>query len=298
MKKSKLPYIHIVPRVLLGTLGLGLLVGLIGVAIMGGNPMSMAAVADAATPLPTMGFLPEATATAEAVTPAPTFAPTAAIGTPATDVVVLSAYSTLRLGDDNASVSALQQRLTDLGYLDSDIPGSLYNESIAGAVTLFQRSCDMQQTGVADSATQESLYNSNAQSYRIKRGDTGTDVVRLQQRLLELGFYTDRVNGFFGPNTEQAVMAFQLLNNLPITGVLTTEDWSVLYSQEAVSAPVLPTDTPSPRPTPKTTARATTKATAKSTAKATTKATSKATAKKTATPKPTKTPTPAPTATP
>ncbi|MBR3136458.1 MAG: peptidoglycan-binding protein [Clostridia bacterium] len=286
MKHRKLPYIHILPRILIGIIVIGALIALIYVPLIARDVFTINSVADISKPLssgdpttlpPTPTPLPTFTPT-----PAPTLAPSNGPTTPPSDVVVLSVYTTLRLGDDNASVINLQQRLTDLGYLDSDMPDSIYNESIASAVVLFQRACEMPQTGIADSATQTSLYADHAQTYRIKRSDTGTDVLRLQQRLYELGYYTDRINGYFGPNTEQAVMRFQAVNGLTVSGELDYDAWVILYSDDAQPLPALPTDTPSPKPTQRPASNQTAKATSKNAGKATQKATAKATPKATA----------------
>lgn len=286
MKRPKLPYIHILPRILIGILVFAVLLTLLYVPVVSRGILSVSHLADAASPLPTATPVPSAATfsptplSTYAPTPAPTEDPTM----PPSDVVILSAYTTLRLGDDNASVITLQQRLTDLGYLDSDMPGSQYNDSIASAVVLFQRACDMKQTGIADNATQASLFGDHAQTYRIKRFDSGTDVLRLQQRLTELGYYTDRINGYFGPNTEQAVMQFQAINALTVSGELDYDAWAILYSDDASPAPALPTDTPTPKPTARRTSSSQgTKATKKATSKATTKAGSNPTPKPTAT---------------
>ena len=279
MERRKLPYIHILPRILIGVLVFGTCLSLLYVPSIAQNIRSVSELADGASPVPTATILlstPTLSPT-PLMTYAPTESPTEGPTQPPSDVVILSAYTTLRLGDDNASVITLQQRLTDLGYLDSDIPGSQYNESIANAVILFQRACNMAQTGVADNATQISLYGDHAQAYRIKRSDTGIDVLRLQQRLMELGYYTGRINGYFGPNTEQAVMQFQAINGLSVSGELDYDAWVILYSDDALPVPVLPTDTPTPKPTARrTAAKQTAKATKKATEKKTAKATSKA----------------------
>ena len=284
MKRNKLPYIHILPRVLMGVLLFGILLALLYLPMISRNVLSISALADLSSPIPTSTpyhsvFTASPTPLA---TPSPTAIPSEVPGTPMTDVVTVAEYSTLRMGDDNASVVSLQQRLTDLGYLDSDMPGSQYNESISSAVILFQRACNMEQTGIADNATQSSLYADDAQTYRIKRSDIGADVLRLQQRLTELGFYTDRINGFFGPNTEQAVMLFQVINNLTVSGELDYDAWVILYSEDALPLPALPTDTPTPKPTPR---RTSSNRTSGVTSKATSKNTG-GTVTKTATPKP------------
>lgn len=43
----------------------------------------------------------------------------------------------------------------------------------------------------------------------LRRGDKGPDVLRLQQRLSDLGYWLGEPNGSFGPLTQQAVWAFQ-----------------------------------------------------------------------------------------
>lgn len=43
----------------------------------------------------------------------------------------------------------------------------------------------------------------------LKKGMKGSDVIVLQQKLRELGLYTDAIDGDFGKNTEIAVRAFQ-----------------------------------------------------------------------------------------
>jgi hypothetical protein len=52
----------------------------------------------------------------------------------------------------------------------------------------------------------------------LKRGSTGPEVTKLQQRLLDLGFDPNGVDGIFGPGTESAVKAFQQANGLTVDG--------------------------------------------------------------------------------
>ncbi len=40
-------------------------------------------------------------------------------------------------------------------------------------------------------------------------GCTGTDVIKLQQKLQELGFYKEPIDGLFGQGVEQAVKEFE-----------------------------------------------------------------------------------------
>lgn len=58
----------------------------------------------------------------------------------------------------------------------------------------------------------------------IQRGDAGDSVRIVQERLTELGFDTQGVDGIFGANTERAVRLFQQSQDLePADGVVTEE---------------------------------------------------------------------------
>lgn len=70
----------------------------------------------------------------------------------------------------------------------------------------------------------------------ISEGDTGEKVRVLQYFLSVLSdFYVDipfvTIDGIFGPQTKNAVIAFQRANNLPETGVVGDETWDVMYNQ-------------------------------------------------------------------
>lgn len=171
--------------------------------------------------------------------------------TPSAEVHV-SQYSTLQLNDVYPAVVQLHSRLVELGYLESDEPSEKYNEATAAAVALFQRTLNLEITGVADSALQEKLFSDDAASYEMKLGDNGSDVRGMQSLLAELGYYDDKVNGYFGVATEEALKAFQAKNGMSVDGVFNTDDRDLLYSPDAKPA-VDPTPTPRPA-TPKPTA--------------------------------------------
>src|SRR5690349_16847028 len=54
----------------------------------------------------------------------------------------------------------------------------------------------------------------------LQRGSTGPEVTKLQKRLTELGFDPKGIDAKFGPNTEDAVKAFQQANGLAVTGIV------------------------------------------------------------------------------
>ena len=147
----------------------------------------------------------------------------------------VSQYSMLEFGDDSPAVSALHLRLMELGYMDYDEVSSLYNLSTENAVKLFQRSNDLAQTGVATAELQELLFEAGAQEYRAKANDNGIDIRDVQERLNELGYYNDKISGYYGPQTEMAVRLFQSKNNFSIDGEISRDEYSVLYSDDAVA---------------------------------------------------------------
>ncbi len=62
----------------------------------------------------------------------------------------------------------------------------------------------------------------------LQRGSTGPDVTRVQQRLLELGFDPNGIDGNFGPGTEAAVKAFQQAKGLTVDGKVGPITWEAL----------------------------------------------------------------------
>jgi len=67
-----------------------------------------------------------------------------------------------------------------------------------------------------------------AGGYVLRRGSVGADVMRLQQRLPQMGFDPGRPDGLFGSRTEQAVMAFQASRKVRPDGVVGSETRALL----------------------------------------------------------------------
>ena len=80
----------------------------------------------------------------------------------------------------------------------------------------------------------------------LRRGDKGSDVLWLQQMLVQRGNYGIAVDGIFGPATEDAVRHFQKTNGLTVDGVAgpitmskLDPDWAVLNNRQK-STPISP----------------------------------------------------------
>ena len=117
----------------------------------------------------------------------------------------------------------------------------------------------------------------------MRSGTRGVAVKRLQQALMDLGYYYNSLDGIYDSDEIAAVKEFQRVNGLKADGIAGLDTQRMLYSGFAMPKP---TATPKSTATPKKTA--TPKATATPKKTATPKPT--ATPKKTATPKPTATP--------
>ena len=84
----------------------------------------------------------------------------------------------------------------------------------------------------------------------LSKKDEGEEVLKLQERLWELGYLDDDRDGKFGTNTQTAVKLFQQTAGLEVTGVADNDTQVLLYSDDAPmtdSARI----TPAPQTTPK-----------------------------------------------
>lgn len=134
--------------------------------------------------------------------------------------------------------------------MGSDEPTDYYGPVTQSAVMAFQRAHHLKESGDADEQTLALLYSDSAKSYVLNSGCSGEDVLTLQTELKELGYYEDKLNGYFGTATTRATAAFQKKNKLDITGEADYGTLELLYSPKA--KPLIdPTPTPTPTPTPK-----------------------------------------------
>ena len=136
-------------------------------------------------------------------------------------------------GFEDENIAEIQQRLMDLGYMDNDEPTNYYGPNTKEAVEIFQRQHGVTVTGVVDRATYEKLFSDEALTYMADLGISGSDVEDIQSRLRELD-YLDKVTGYFGEETEKAVIEFQKNNRLSVDGKVGTQTREMLYSEDAV----------------------------------------------------------------
>lgn len=194
--------------------------------------------------------------TISVVTQAPTNTPKPATPTPTS--------SSLKNGSSGSAVRELQQRLKDLGYYTGSVDGK-FGDGTENAVRLFQQTNKLSVDGKAGQNTLARLYSNNAIPYSASQqsgsqgnnspvvtptprptatpdltnarylqvGYSGSDVRRLQQRLIDLGWLGGKADGNFGAATREAVMAFQKKAGIWDDGIAGPDTQARIYASNA-----------------------------------------------------------------
>ncbi len=139
----------------------------------------------------------------------------------------------------SSAVRNTQRCLQRLGYFNGPITGNL-GPLTKNAITRFQQANGLPAIGSVGPRTQQLLQSkcqgiitsrpgrrippqiprdTSSPSGELRVGSRGLDVENLQQNLQRLGYYSDRITGYFGEITKQAVIRFQQASQLPVTGV-------------------------------------------------------------------------------
>ncbi len=158
------------------------------------------------------------------------------------EAIALEAVSELTEGDITKAVETVKQQLALLGYYTGLIDNEFTHE-LTEAVYYFQLANGIQTTGSADKSTRLLLnsglcvtmdeFIKEMSEMPAKRDDAGHQVVLLQRRLLDLGYYLDSVNGSFDKKTEDAVKTFQKAHGLEETGIADLDTRLLMNSDRA-----------------------------------------------------------------
>lgn len=138
-------------------------------------------------------------------------------------------------GVDGEDIKTLQQRLMDLGYMDSDDPTTHFGPVTEAALKYFQRQAGIPQDGILGDETKTLLFSDAAKPYTLLQGAAGDDVESFQKRLQELGFLKKAdIDSVYGPKTIQAVKDFQKMNKLGADGKAGEQTFDRIFSSKAV----------------------------------------------------------------
>lgn len=186
----------------------------------------------------------------------PSMTPTAIIPVTAPPTVTPAPTPTpliLKEGSSGTDVRNLQTKLRNLGYMKT-IDGK-FEAGTKRAVIAFQNRNGLPADGIVGPATMNKLNSSSAvrapatakptQTPRVTStprvnenlilvlGSKGTEVRKMQERLIELGYLSGKATGTFNEATEAAVIAFQKRNVSYYDGKAGPLTLSKLYSSSA-----------------------------------------------------------------
>lgn len=164
--------------------------------------------------------------------------------------------SSLKLGSTGESVRTVQRRLKDLKFYNGSVDGD-FGEGTEEAVKRFQRQYGLEVDGKVGTATLEALRNARAtakpaylpvtptprptatpafsQNTYLRKGNSGSDVRKVQERLISLGYLSGSPTGTYDEATEAGVIAFQKRHTSYADGVAGPETLQKMYSSSARS---------------------------------------------------------------
>ena len=157
------------------------------------------------------------------------------------------------------NVRQYQQRLVELGYLDSKSVTGKFNQKTVEATKAFQTMNDLKVDGAAGPQSLKLIYSGDAlDANGVRVGDklgsasdtvtvsdvltagmSGEQVRQAQSRLAALGYLSASfISGTYDDATTQAVRQFQQANGLTADGTAGSATQSRLYANNAVTAQV------------------------------------------------------------
>lgn len=142
----------------------------------------------------------------------------------------------LRAGDRGDEVEKAQKKLKELGYYTYGSITGYFGPVTKDAVIRFQKASDLTADGIIGAATSAKLYAADAKAGVYSRGDSGSEVKKIQTRLKELNYFSSSVTGFFGSITEKAVKDFQRKHALGVDGKVGAKTSAMLFSDKAQQA--------------------------------------------------------------
>lgn len=146
-----------------------------------------------------------------------------------------------------AYVSALQQDLTDAGYLTGAVDG-VYGPETTAAVEALQRAHGLPVTGTVDAATIEALQQDLVAAGAAEAQNELATTAAVQQTLSLVGYWDGPIDGVWTEELTAAVMAFQTALGVPATGEVDAATVTAFHA--ALAELTAPEPEPSASPTP------------------------------------------------
>ncbi|MFD4949089.1 peptidoglycan-binding protein [Streptomyces sp. NPDC058239] len=144
------------------------------------------------------------------------------------DGLSFTAYATQRSGSTGAQVKAVQQLLSEQGYVVGAVDGS-FGQATQNAVMAYQANHGLTADGVVGDRTWTALLSAGATT-TLKQGDSGDGVKRLQRSLTAALGSTVSIDGSFGQATVTAVRSYQASRGLTADGIVGANTWAALQA--------------------------------------------------------------------
>lgn len=173
---------------------------------------------------------------------------------PSTPSPTPTVSTVLKLGAKGQEVRNLQSKLKTLGYYKGSVDGD-FGEGTKDAVVAFQKANGLNADGVAGEKTLQKLATSKvtakptatptpkvtatpkiSENIYLKLGNNNSNVKKMQERLIDLGYLNGTATGKFCVVTEVAVIAFQNRNISYSDGIAGYQTLTKLYSSSARKA--------------------------------------------------------------
>lgn len=150
--------------------------------------------------------------------------------------LVEQALAVQKVGSSGTEVANIQRCLKKLGYFNGSVTGK-FATLTQQSVMRFQQAKRLTADGVVGSSTQQALQQacqgrtaSRNTTNGLRLGSTGAAVSRLQTNLRQLRYFNGPNTGYFGPETQQAVIRFQQAAGIRADGIVSTR------TQQAISS--------------------------------------------------------------
>lgn len=139
---------------------------------------------------------------------------------------LISQAEVMSLGGNGPLVSQLQEDLASLGYFSGTNTG-YFGSATEDAVMRFQQDAGLPVDGIVGRRTSEEIRQrlgnggtTGPVSETLRLNDSGAQVSELQRRLINLGYFDGPATGFFGSQTQAAVINFQQANGIAADGIV------------------------------------------------------------------------------
>ena len=142
--------------------------------------------------------------------------------------------SVIGMGARGENVVKIQNELMRRGYEVSGGADGQYGSGVKAAVIQFQQDNGLDADGIVGKNTLDALFPQSGQStypgYIITMGARGENVVKIQERLMLLGYeVSGGADGQYGSGVRNAVRQFQEDYGLSVDGDVGPETWNALF---------------------------------------------------------------------